>query len=470
MTRLVALLMAAAVLLRANGAVAATYTLPELLALVRNNSPGIRAAREGVEVAKTQVGQARLSAAPFGDFYAKLSPVPTLRNGSYSAGVPDPNAFNGLSTSYVDWLHTGVGDGLAKANPFQGAFVSLFMSVVQPIYTFGKISNATHAAESGVIYARGQALIAAADIELDATRAYWLIKCERAARDVMDDIVVRLDEWVRRFQSDMEGANEGKYSEADLARLKAALEMARLVRFECDRQVAGALATVRALTLDESADVDDAAVAVDDDAGRTLAWYEDFTPVHRPEMKLIEGGLQAERYLRKWRLSDMFPSLVLLTGVGYNQSSNRANALTLGVMPGPNYAYPFPGLGPVITHWDLDLAVRYGRLQEAIEVELAARETARWALSGIRYEVRKAWADHEEARLRAEQLAHAEKVARGWYHVVVANMAMGLTVANDARELVEALRTYFDFRMRHLLAIMDANLTLTQLHRASGVR
>jgi len=445
---------------------AATYRLAELVAKVRAASPAVGAARAGVDTARSQIWQAKLSSAPFGDFYMRLQGTPTVRNGVYATGELDPNGR--FTTTYIDWLNPGTG-GVGASLP-RGVFFNVQMSIIQPIFTFGKIVSATNAAKAGITVAEAQAATTAADVELEATRAYWLIKCERAARDVMDDIVAKLGEWVGHFQADMEGKNEGQYSEADLARLKAALESARLVRFENDRQVAGALATIRALTLDPAADVDAEAVEVDEDGGRTLAWYEDATRTHRPELKQIEGGLQATRYLRKWRMADMFPSFALVLGAEYNYTSNQDNSLVLGVQGGGTYKYPLPRLGPVQMRWDLDLAVRYGRLQQAVAAERATQETARWALGGIRVEVRKAWADHEEARLRAERLSHAERVSRGWYGMVMGNMAAGITTSSDARELVDALRTYFDFRLRHLLAIMDANLTLAQLHRATGVQ
>jgi outer membrane protein TolC len=59
-------------------------------------------------------------------------------------------------------------------------------------------------------------------------------------------------------------------------------------------------------------------------------------------------------------------------------------------------------------------------------------------------------------------------VARGWYNVVDTNVTQGLMASTDARELVEAARTYFEFRLRRLQAIMDANTTWAALARATG--
>jgi hypothetical protein len=59
-------------------------------------------------------------------------------------------------------------------------------------------------------------------------------------------------------------------------------------------------------------------------------------------------------------------------------------------------------------------------------------------------------------------------VARGWLSIVNSNLGQGLAASSDARELVDAARTYFEFRLRRLQAIMDANVTWSALQRATG--
>jgi outer membrane protein TolC len=452
------LVVGVALFTHASAATASTYTLEELLGRVRAVDPGARAAHDNVDGARALVGQAQTSWTPSGDFYFRAGGTPTVHNTD-----------QGLSTTYVDWLHPGAGGWLRGAEPLQGAFFTLSMSFVQPLYTFGKISSAIGAAKAGVMAAKDYEAAAYADAELEATRAYLFVKCERAARAVMDDTIAQLGDWVGRFQAEMEGANQAGYTEADLARLKAALESARIVRFEIDRQLASGLASLRGLAQDSVADVDPAAVAIRNDGPRTVSEYQEGARAHRPEMNLLDAGVRAARYMQRWRLAEMWPSLALVSGFGYAGATSLDNPQSNSVIGAPQPALPYFGVGPFVLHWDLDLAVRYGRLQQARSAERAMRETERWAMGGIRVEVRKAFADHEEAYKRALQLAHAERVARGWYNIVQDNMAAGITVASDARELVDALRVYFDFRLRHLWAIMDANLTLAALHRVSGV-
>jgi outer membrane protein TolC len=452
----------------ANVARAARYNLEALLARVRAVDPGLRASHESTAGARSQLGQAQLSWTPSGDFYFRTGGTPTVHNGDYETGLSRPSE-EGLSTTYVDWLHPGTGRFLDRVQPFQGVFFTLSMSFIQPLLTFGKIGSAIGAAKAGVLAAKGYEAAARADLELAATRVYWIVKCQRAAGDVMDDVVARLGDWVARFQTEMEGVNQAGYTEADLARIKAALESARVMRFDIDRQLASGLAELRGLTQDGAAEVDSAGVTLHEDGARDLAWYQEMSRTRRPEMKLLEAGTQAARDFRRWRVADLLPSLVLVSGFGFAGATSLDNPLSNSVIGAPKPAIPYFALGPFVLHWDLDLAVRAARLAQARSAERAMRETERWAIGGIRVEVRKAYADHEEAYRRALQLAHAEKVARGWYNVVQDNMASGITVASDARELVDALRAYFDLRLRHLFAIMDSNLTLAALHRASGL-
>jgi outer membrane protein TolC len=453
----------------ASSARASTYTLDQLLAKVRAANPVVAAGQYGVEAAQAQLRQAQLSWTPFGELGIRLSPTPTVRNERLpyddSLLASDGRGVAALSSSYVDWLHPAAG----SAQPFQGAQYSFYMSIIQPLYTFGKIESATEAAKAGVAAANEYARATTQDIEADASRAYWLVKCQRGARDLIDDITVGLEKWVQAYQKEMESTNQAGYSEGDLARLKAGLENARVTRFDIDRQLVSALAWLRAVAQDPEGDVDSQPIALDEADPRPIEWFEEAALVHRPEAQLAQVGTQAVRYLRRWRMADMLPSLVFGNLVGYVTTTNMDNPVFPSTVA-TNAPYPVPSPGPFQLHFDLDLAVRYGRLQQAEAAERAMRETTHTAVGLIRIDVRRAYGDYMEAHARAVQLAHAEKVSHGWYAIVKSNMASGITVANDARELIDAMREYFNFRLRHLQAIMDTKLDLAALRRATGAQ
>lgn len=172
--------------------------------------------------------------------------------------------------------------------------------------------------------------------------------------------------------------------------------------------------------------------------------------------------------LRYWKIAELLPNLGLRITSSYRNYAAVPGGLSALQQFSPlSNGIPVPML---VLNQPLDFGVRAARYQQAAAEERAAEERRRQALGGIEVEVATAYTSYDEARTRERKLAHAEKVARGWYGIVDRNMAPGLTVSTDARELTDAARTYFDFRIRHLQAIMDTNTTFAWLKRTTGLK
>jgi len=96
-------------------------------------------------------------------------------------------------------------------------------------------------------------------------------------------------------------------------------------------------------------------------------------------------------------------------------------------------------------------------------VDVARR---RQALGGIYIDILNDWLDARAARRKSEIAGHSEKVARGWYNSVDQNLKVGVA---ESRDLVDAARSYFELRMRHLQTIMELNMAMATLKQAAGV-
>ena len=64
--------------------------------------------------------------------------------------------------------------------------------LVQPVYTFGKISAGVTAAESGIAASRSREQGQAAELELNVRRAYWGMKLAREILDAIKDGIVHV--------------------------------------------------------------------------------------------------------------------------------------------------------------------------------------------------------------------------------------------------------------------------------------
>ncbi len=119
--------------------------LPEMIRMAIGVSPEMAERRSEAASAKSDLAQAQAGYYPQVDTTALVGPVNDARNGPRSSGsrIIDP------SSNY--WAI--------------GVFGKLNLTMTQPLYTFGKISNRRDAAEHGVVGARG------ADRSRQATRS-----------------------------------------------------------------------------------------------------------------------------------------------------------------------------------------------------------------------------------------------------------------------------------------------------------
>ncbi len=456
-------LVAAAVLaLLPRTAAARRYTLPELIAKVNAQYPGVEAARAGVDSADAQLSQATRAWWPTGQLTFGITGSPEVRCIDPLTGKPWTQGGNQQyalthcqATDVVD-LRSG-----EQVLPYHGVAFNLGVNLVQPLYTFGKIEAARAAARAGLDVARAQVDKDRADVTFNVTRAYWLLKWSRAASATLDDGITRLKEWIKKI-NDAIDKGKATYTENDLVRIKLALDAAELTALDVDKARELGLSGLRMLTDDDEADIDDSELDVTDLGAEPLSFYEDAARTHRPEARMLSAGMQAARANKALNFANLLPDLGLALSFTYayaqsvddpqNAFMNHPNALGAGLS--------------LVLRYNLDVPERLANHTKAVADQRAAIERRKQALGGIYIEIENAWLDARAARRRSELLGHSEKVARGWYNAVDENLQVGVA---ESRDLVDAARNFFELRMRHLQSIMDVNMATATLRQTAGV-
>jgi outer membrane protein TolC len=436
------------------------YTLQELIDRVSANYAGVQAGRAAIDSAQAQVAQANGLWWPQGALTFGITGTPKVECAdANNVSSPDQHTreLNCVNTSSVDFLHF---NSFEQILPVHGVGISFGINFVQPVYTFGKIESAQHAAEAGLDVARAQLDKEKADVILNVTRAYWGLKWSRAAWATLDDGRARLKEWVGKIDADLDKPKT-TYTQSDLARLKLALDIAEFSILDIERARAVALSGLRVLTDDAEADVDPDELDTVNLAEQPLSYYEDVAIVSRPESRMLAAGARAAHANRTLQAANLTPDLGIATSlnVGYASSVDDPNN---AFMNHPNTI----GFGlALVMRYNLDVAERVATWRKAKADERLLDARRKQALGGIAVEIESAWLDTTSARKKSELLTHSEKVARGWYNSVDEAMNVG---TGNARDLVEAARNYFELRLRHLQSIMDVNMATTQLKMATG--
>ncbi len=432
------------------------YTLEQLIARVSVDYPGVIAARESLASSEAQLSQANRLWWPTGNITFGITGSPEVRCADVNGNInPNQNVreANCIQTNAVDFR-----SHIDEILPVHGVAFNLQVNLLQPLYTSGKIEATKAAARAGLDAAKGSVEAARADATINAVRAYWGVKWSRAAQGTLEDGIDRLKTKVAEIEKAINNGSKD-YQESDLARLRLALDNAMISLADVKRGRAIAEAGLRVIANDPEADVDEEELDVVEHSDQPLSYYEDAAQGHRPEARMISAGIEAARSWRRLKLSELFPDFGLAFNFTYALASaidNPFNAFMLH----PNAL----GVGLLlVAQQPLDLPMRLARLSQARADERAAEARRKQAQGGIQWDIATAYANLQEARERLAITGHAEKTARGWYR------RNDDALTPELRELAESARVYFENRLRHLQAIMDVNIAVAALRRATGV-
>jgi outer membrane protein TolC len=446
-----ACLCASTSLLLAGVAQAKAYKLDELLDMARKGNPGLAANAQVTAGVEAQALEAHRSYWPTGDLSSTVAPVPKI----YCENV-DCTLTN---------LSFQPSQTFAAITDLRGVFTRTEIKLVQPIYTFGKISAGIDAADLGLAASRGKESGQVADVELNVRKAYWGAKLARELLSMLDEGLEYLNDAQKKIDEEL-AEGSGNASVADRLRLRtmhADIE-ARVLEARRGADLARAgLRTLIGPSAPADLDVDDAPLEELDVPARELASYNDLARCYRPEVKAIDQMVAAKRALADLEWRRQYPDLVLVGTATYAYASSidhPTNAFA-------NNPFNTSGVGLAAAfRMPLDLFVKNAhahRLRaEAREAELRRNE----ALGGIGFEVEKAYTEMKEADQRLKSVQKGEKAARQWIAAVMQNISVGLA---ETKDFSDALLAFFQAHTRCLQALYDCNIAVASLTRVAGV-
>jgi outer membrane protein, multidrug efflux system len=424
--------------------------LPELIDLVRKNNPGLAAGARATARVEAQLAEANWSWLPSGEMLSLLAPVPEIRC------VPDVDTCS--STTLKD-----IND-LSEALKFRGVFTRTEFRLVQPLFTFGKLSAGRQAAQEGVSASRRREDGVAAELALNVKRAYYGLKLARAVLETLSEGQERLQDAENQIEKELEEGT-GNVTQTDRLRMRTVRAEVELRVLEAQKGADEARGGLRALIGPDAPaqiEVDDEPLEPVQVPDRPLAHYEEQARLARPEVRALDHLVAAKRALADLERRKLYPDLVLLG------NATLAYASSIDDPQNAFYNDPFNSRGAGVAaalRLPLDLGVRSAR---AAQLRADAEETMhrrREALGGIGFEVERAHASLREATKRLATVRSGEKAAKAWITAVSANFATGLA---ETKDFADALVASFQFRIRALQAIFDVNLAAASLARATG--
>jgi multidrug efflux system outer membrane protein len=419
------------------------YTLAECLSLADRNHPNLWAARARLAYVHAQLEEIKWI--PYWQFTANAGVAvlpPLYGTAQYSQSVPS-----------------------ARINFDQGLdpLIHFDLSGAIPLYTFGKITHANEAARANVRVNEWDLEKVRQQARMDVRRAYLGLMTSRDARYLAEQILRELDKAIDGIQKKV-AKDDKSVSETDQLRLEVLREEVLARSGDATKNETQAMAALRFLTgASASFDVPDEPLKPPTTELPPVVKYLTAARVFRPELNMAHAGVAARQAQVDLARARLFPDIGILLGTDYTRAPGATTQSTTWAVDPFNHFYYSVGFG---ARWTLDLLPGVARVAEAESQLEETRALERFALGGLAVEVESAYAAVVEARAREESWARAEHKAKHWISNVQAQIDLG---TQDEKALSEALRAYINARAQHLLAIMDANLTQSQLALASGL-
>jgi outer membrane protein TolC len=424
------------------------FTLAECLALADRNFPNLWAARARLAFTHAQLEEAKWT--PWFQWSAQSSfgvAPQLLGTVVYPASAIGPSTLNNRSIT-----------ALGNLQPFFG----FGLNGVLPLYTFGKIETALHAAEANVRVSEWDMEKMRQQTRMDVRRAYFGLQLTRDLEYVVKEGLDRLDKGIQGMK-DKIASGKGDVGDADLLSLQVAKQEMVAQSLEAPKQEAHALAGLRFLTgVESNFDVVDEPLKRPDRPLVSVAQYLEAARVLRPDVNMARAGVVARKALAEYNRARLFPDLGLGLGADFISTPSAVPQQNLWASDGFNHFYYYFGFG---LRWALDLLPQQARIQQAESQLEETRALERLALANADYEVEGAYADAVEAKTREETFDKAEHLAAQWIAIVNDHIELGTW---DERALLYPLRAYLAQRVNHLRALMDYNLAMSVLAQASG--
>jgi outer membrane protein len=449
-----------------NWAQAKPYKLDEILDLARKGNPGLAAGEQATAGIEAQLLEAKRSWMPTGELNSLLSQAPRITcTGETGATTQDGKTLLTGEQNCVQTQSIGTNSsGFLNAITPAGIFTRTELKLVQPVYTFGKISAGVAAAESGVKASQNRQFGLVADLDLNVRKAYWGAKLATEILSTLDEASNYLDQAQKKIEDELaEGTGDASVTDRLRLRTMRADIDGRIL--EAQRGADLARSGLRALIGPDAPtdlDVDADPLQTVTVTERSLPQYEDQAHESRPEVKALDHMVAAKRALAELESRRQYPDIALIGSAAYAYASS---------VDTPQNAYlndPFHSLGFGIQaafHMPLDLGVRNAHAAKLHAEAREAEQRRREALSGIAFEVEKAHTELMEAGKRTKVMQKGEKAGRQWIAAVAQNIAVGVS---EAKDFSDALVAFFQARVRFLQSIYDYNVAAAALTRATG--
>jgi len=405
------------------------------------SSPELGESRADIELAEAKLNEAKAHRLPQIEFLGLMGPVSKARGNQVT------------SSDRIDHLH-----GLT-------IFARGDATIVQPLYTFGKISERMSAATHGIEVDRAKKAQKANEITLKIKEYYYGLLLARELKALVTEVGELLDK-ARDKARTLLDKGSANVDALDIYKLDAFAGTVRKYTEEAKKGESLALEALRAqmgLPADAVFDIATPRLTPDENmAGADLSSYLEAAKLKRPEYKQLKEGLQARAALVKAAKADYFPDLFLGGYLSGAYSPDRDRVTNPWVPDEFNHLWAGIALG---LKWKIDFGITSAKVAQEQAQYNRLMSTNDYANTNIPLQIRKAYLERQEAEKSIAANRDAYSNAKKWAVAASANFDIGI---GPAKEIFDSLQSYATMRSDYFRSIYNYKMSLANLDYAVG--
>jgi outer membrane protein TolC len=414
--------------------------LPACIQRALTSAPELGESRADIDLAASRLAEAKAYRFPRIELMNLIGPVPQARGNQVSS----PDSIN--QTERLTW------------------FDRADATIVQPLYTFGKIAENMKAASHGIEVDRAKQEQRQNEIALKVKEYYYGLLLARELKEVVLEVQENLTKAREKAQKllDQESPN---VEELDIYKLDAfAGEVGKYLE-EARKGETLALAALRTQVVvpaDVELDIETERLTVDGEHIPDLPAYLESAKAKRPEYRQIQQGLKARAALVEAARAAYYPDIFLAGYLSAAYAEKRDRISNPFVPDQFNHFWAGAGLG---IKWSLDFGITGAKVaaERAQYNRLVA--TSEYADNNIPLQIKKSYLELREAEKSIEANRAAYTNAKKWAVTAIANFDFGV---GPAKEIFDALQNYARMRAAYFQSIYNYRLSQANLAYAVG--
>jgi len=343
-------------------------------------------------------------------------------------------------------------------------FASTDATLIQPLWTFGKISENMKAATHGIEVDRSRKEQRANEIVLKVKEYYFGLLLAREMKELVLEVLESLSKARVTAQKLLDHGSD-TIDEIDIYKLDAFSGEATKYLEEAKKGESLALAALKTrlgMPGDAQLEISSERLTMD---GEQTAEYDSFVEkarLRRPEFKQIAEGLKARSALVEAAKANYYPDIFLGGLVSWAYADDRDRINNPYITDQFKHTYGGVALG---ARWKLDFGITGAKVANERSQYNRLLSTKEFADANIPLQIRKFYLEMKEAENSMKATKTAYSNAKKWAVTALANFDFGV---GPAKDIFDALQAYSRMRAEYFQSIYNYRIARANLDFATG--